>query len=159
MDEMHEVQANNLKGDVDSLEEITTRLGWVSRRRFEQELGAYHMTVPQFMALRCIENSPEGCNMSELAESSHQVSATMTGIIDRLEDRELVVRARDPRDRRSQRVLITPAGKTLMEQISLRKRQWIEQFLATLSPEERRMMITMARRYLEMIERTVHLAE
>lgn len=162
MDELREVKDEilfqDIQADIDEWNELTTRLGWLSRRRFEQELDAFNITVPQFMALRCIAENEAGCNMSELAEASNQVSATMTGIVDRLEDRGLVMRERDPRDRRAQRVALTPAGKALMQQIRRHKQAWIGQFLSTLSPEERRLMIQMARRYLEVIEQTVDLA-
>ncbi len=90
--------------------------------------------------------------MSELAESSHQVSATMTGIVDRLLDRGLVVRERDPNDRRTLRVGLTPAGKELLERVQQRKRAWMLQFLETLTPDERRLMIDMAQRYLAVLE-------
>jgi MarR family transcriptional regulator, organic hydroperoxide resistance regulator len=147
--DLQEIQLDN---DAADLEAITIRMGWVTRRRLERELEAYNLTVPQYIALRCILESSEGCNMSELAELSRQVSATMTGIIDRLAERGLVQRERDPHDRRSLRVVLTSEGKHLMQQIREHKRAWMRAFLATVNPEERRLMIDMAERYLKVIE-------
>ena len=156
MEETRDLEQDiSLDEDVGKMEDLSTRIGWVSRRRFEQELEKFNITVPQFMALRCMMGNDHGCNMSELAESSHQVSATMTGIIDRLEDRGLATRERDPHDRRAQRVVLTPAGKEMMEQIRMQKQAWVKQVLASLSPEERRWMISMSQRYLELVEKTL----
>jgi DNA-binding MarR family transcriptional regulator len=92
--------------------------------------------------------------MSQLAESSHQVSATMTGIVDRLVERGLVARERDPQDRRTLRVDLTLAGRELLEQVRYHKRTWLLQFLEELSPGERRTMIEMAGRYLAIVEKS-----
>jgi DNA-binding MarR family transcriptional regulator len=154
---MEELIETTLVKDVEDLEAITVRLGWITRRRLDQELEQYHLTVPQLVALRCIQENEQGCNMSELAESARQVSATMTGIIDRLVDRGLVERTRDPRDRRSLRVVLTPQGKELLEKVSAHKRAWLREFFQTLSPEERRLMIDMAHRYLVMVESGMNL--
>ena len=145
------VPANDpvLLEDIDQMETISTELGWVAHRRLEQELERFHLTVPQYMALRCIESRAEGCSMSELAESAYEVSATMTGIVDRLVYRGLVQRERDLKDRRTLRVELTDAGKQLVDQVSRYKRTWLRDFLVSLSPEERAQMLSLAQRYLD----------
>lgn len=153
-----EALAEALENDAAALEEFIVQLSWVSHRRLEQELDAFHLTIPQYVALKCIKQSTQGCSMSELAESSHQVSATMTGIIDRLLDHGLVVRERDPNDRRTLRVGLTPAGKELLERVQQRKRAWMLRFLETLTPDERKLMIEMARRYLSVLEKSFNAA-
>ncbi len=152
---MQEKQANQLENDAATLEALNLRLSWVSRRRLQQDLEAFGLTVPQFMAMRCIQDSQQGCSMSELAESSHQVGATMTGIVGRLVDRGLVNRTRDPHDRRTLIVALTPAGSQLMNEISWAKRSRNMEVLSSLSPEERRALIETTQRYLEVMETTV----
>lgn len=134
------------------LEALNLRMSWASRKRLQMDLEAFNLTVPQYMTLRCVYNKEEGCSMSELAESSHQLSATMTGIVDRLEDRGLVERRRDPNDRRAQIVGLTPQGKALMEQANAAKRRVTMQGLSLLTPEERRAMIETTQHYLEILE-------
>ena len=136
-----------------ALEAISLRLSWVMRRRMEQELVRFGLTMPQYMALRCMERSAEqGCSMTDLAESSHQVLPTMTGIVDRLEERGLVVRERDPRDRRSLRVRLSEDGLGLMDRIAAQKRAWSVRVLKPLSPEERATAIGVLERYLNVVE-------
>lgn len=155
MEVKQEVQDATLEQDLATLEAINLELSWVSHRRLEQELNAYGLTVPQFIALHCIEENEQGCSMTQLAESAYQVSATMTGIVDRLVDRGLVSRTRVPQDRRTLRVSLTQEGKELMQRINLHKRAWLKQFVSTLSPEDRRAMLDLSQRYLDVVRSLV----
>jgi DNA-binding MarR family transcriptional regulator len=145
----------SLERDAAELEALNLRLNWVSRSWLQRDLVAYNMTVPQYMTLRCIQDSQEGCSMSKLAESSHQLTATMTGIVDRLVERGLVERTRHPSDRRALVVLLTPAGLKLMETINAAKRSLIMRVLSSLSMLERQAMLNTTHRYLEVMENTV----
>lgn len=147
--------ADSLEQDAVLLETINIRLSWMERRRLEQELDAFSLTLPQYMTLRCVLSHPDGCSMTELAESSHQLSATMTGIVDRLVERGLVLRERDARDRRALRVGMTPEGKQLMEKVSEQKRARMVRLLADLPPEDRRALIENSRRYLALLEESL----
>ncbi len=152
-----EIQLNNipaLEQDAETVDNLLFQLSWVSHRRFEQELDAFHLTMPQYIALKCIHQNETGCSMSELAQSSHQVSATMTGIVDRLVDHGLVVRQRDPNDRRTLRVGLTQAGEDLLARVREQKRAWLREFLETLSAEERKIIIDMAQHYLTIVEKS-----
>ncbi len=147
-----EEQKTELERDISTIEEITIQLSWVSHRRLEQDLDEYNLTMPQYMALRCIEELEKGCSMKRLAELSYQVSATMTGIVDRLVDRGLVTREREPHDRRSLRVALSPEGKDLLVKVNAHKKSWLGKFLEHLSAEERKTMVAMADRYLEIVK-------
>ena len=147
----------HLQRAVAVMEDLTTQLGWVSRRRLEQELSRFGLTVPQFITLRCIEESVGGCSMTELAASSFQVSATMTGIVDRLVERGLVCRERDPHDRRALSVQIMDEGSQLLERVSAHKRVWVREFVKSLTPSERKQMIDFTQRYLAMMTETIGL--
>lgn len=141
-----------------ALEAISLRLSWVMRRRMEQELVRFGLTMPQYMALRCIERQAgQGCSMTDLAEASHQVLPTMTGIIDRLAERGLVVRDRDPRDRRALLVRLTEAGAALMEQVNARKQAFSQRALQPLAPDERARVIDVLERYLAVVQRELDL--
>lgn len=75
----------------------------------------YGLTGPQLTVLRVIaEEGPlaTGC----LARSVQLSSATVTGIVSRLEARQLVERTRSANDKRCVLVSITPAGATLLKQ-------------------------------------------
>ena len=67
----------------------------------------FGLTGPQLVVLKeLIETSPR--SVSELATAVNLSQATVTGILDRLERKEMVTRVRDSKDRR--RVMITPTS-------------------------------------------------
>ncbi|MEW5872597.1 MAG: MarR family transcriptional regulator [Chloroflexota bacterium] len=138
-----------LQADVIAMQQIVLCMGWLSQRRLARELENFHITLPQFMALRAIRLHAQGCTMTALAEASHQVSATMTGIIDRLVDQELVERQRDSADRRTQRVFLTAKGERLLQDIDHQQRLRMQYAIQNLSPSERRQMLQLMERYLE----------
>ncbi|NUQ37568.1 MAG: winged helix DNA-binding protein [Caldilineales bacterium] len=91
------------------------RLNWLQYRRFGQEIAELHLTVPQFYTLSALQGAGGKTSMGALARQAQQVSATMTGIIDRLTRAELVQRQRFAEDRRSVLVELTPSGEALVQ--------------------------------------------
>ncbi|MDX3187217.1 MarR family transcriptional regulator [Streptomyces sp. MN03-5084-2B] len=57
-----------------------------------------------------------GANIKDLAASAGVSSRNVTGLVDTLERAGLAERVPDPRDRRSVQVLITPDGRTWLEE-------------------------------------------
>ena len=87
--------------------------------------------------------------MSQLAHECAAVMPTMTGIIDRLEARGLVIRNRDPNDRRSLFINITPAGQALVDEVTRHRCEQANKFLKTISKDESHMMIDVLHKYLD----------
>ena len=75
-------------------------------------------------------------SMSRLAEALDVSVASATGIVDRMEARNLVQRRHDTNDRRV--ILVEPAAgaTTLFEGIDARRRQGLETLLGSLSDDE-----------------------
>ena len=86
-------------------------LVWSSRtlRRLSTDSGL------SFVQLLLIRNlSARGpMRMGEASEDLALADTVMTGVVDRLEERGLVSRDRDPADRRAIRIGLTPAGQRL----------------------------------------------
>ena len=141
---------SSLQADIERLDVLSARISWNASRLRAAELEHYNLTLPQFVALKAIHCCQGGgCNMTELAESVQQVPATMTGIVDRLAQRGLVVRSPDPSDRRALRISLTEAGDELVNKIIHQKKTHLTSFAASLSTEERRNMITLMERMLD----------
>ncbi len=62
---------------------------------------------------------------------------TMVLLLDDLEERGLVTRRRDPRDRRAHRVSLTDAGRDVLVQSTALARRTNDEVFAPLSPDER----------------------
>lgn len=76
-------------------------------------LHRYGLTTPQLAALREIARR-DGVAASPLAQALHVGQATLTGILQRLEQRGLVSRQRAERDRRSVTLRITAEGSAVL---------------------------------------------
>ena len=76
-------------------------------------LQKYGLTAPQLAALYTIQRK-QPIAVGALAKEIHLSQGTVTGILDRLEKRGLVVRTRGNQDRRSVLVELTEAGDKLV---------------------------------------------
>jgi DNA-binding MarR family transcriptional regulator len=143
---------HQLENDVVSLQHILMQLSFASRRRLAEDVNIFNLTVPQFSALSSLARHPEGISMSEVANACHQVSATMTGIIDRLSDRGLVRRQQAQEDRRTQLVFLTQEGAVIISEIETRQIERMSRVLQRLTGEERAEMLRLMTIYLETIQ-------
>lgn len=140
------------KPDGERLQQLVTRVSWASQRYMSRQLEQFGLTLPQWMTLRALAHlTRPGCTLNELCEASHQVPATMTGIIDRLAHRSLVDRQRDPLNRRALRITLTPQGQTLINEIEKLQNQHFDDMLSRFNPQEQRILIQMMSHYLENI--------
>ncbi len=92
-----------------ALRRIIRAVDLYSRRLVEE----YGLTGPQLAALQEIARAGNA-SPSDLARELQVSQPTISGILDRLEKRKLVHRARDEDDRRSVEVFITDAGKEML---------------------------------------------
>jgi len=84
--------------------------------------------------LRLNDLSPQ--SMKDLCNLLHCDASNVTGIIDGLEQKGLVERRSDPRDRRVKTLHILPAGKQLQQQILSQLVHDSKTFLGPLSDEQ-----------------------
>lgn len=82
-------------------------------RDFLERLEPYGLTPFHYLVLSCLWEE-DGLATTGIADCLKQLGATMTGVIDRMEDRKLVYRKRDADDRRVVRVWLTDEGRQLM---------------------------------------------
>jgi DNA-binding MarR family transcriptional regulator len=93
------------------------------------------LTMPQLKTLMCVAQQ-QGPTNGQIARSLGVGLSTMTGIVDRLAEQGLVVRHEDPVDRRITRVLPTPRGQELVDQLLRYRNEYITAVLAQLSSEQ-----------------------
>jgi DNA-binding MarR family transcriptional regulator len=104
-------------------------------RRLRQEAGA-GLSPSQTAALATIERHGP-LTPSELADRERVQRPTVTRVLARLEEAELVDRAADPQDRRSSLVSISPAGSELLQAMRDRKDAFLAQRIDALEPADR----------------------
>jgi MarR family transcriptional regulator, organic hydroperoxide resistance regulator len=82
------------------------QLSQLIARRFQADLAPHGLTPFHWFVLRCLWDE-DGLPVSSLAEQLKEVGGTMTGVLDRMEERDLINRVRDKTDRRVWRVYLT----------------------------------------------------
>jgi len=117
-----------------------------------RSLAASHgLTGPQLMVLRELQRYPE-ISVSDLARDISLSPATVTDILDRLEKRGLINRARSEADRRRLRLSLTEAGlATLRKAPTLLQRHFVEEF-RRLKDWEQSLLLASLQRVASMME-------
>lgn len=72
------------------------------------------LTYPQYLVLLVLWKG-DGCSVKEIGRKLYLDSGTLTPLLKRLEDSELVVRKRSEEDERSVRIFLSLKGKKLKE--------------------------------------------
>ena len=112
-------------------------------RRIFKSVESYSRTVetrfgitgPQLWALWELGRSAP-LALKDLAVSMHLTSSTVTGVIDRLIVKDLVVRAADKIDRRRICLSLSPKGQTLIDQAPNPAQDQLLKGLKSLSPPQ-----------------------
>jgi DNA-binding MarR family transcriptional regulator len=74
--------------------------------------------------------------MGAIAEALDTSQASVTGFVDRMEQRGLVERQRDADDRRIVRVGLTDAGRAMIETLAAERRERLTALLASLDDDD-----------------------
>jgi len=97
---------------LDSFSEINKAI----YKLLKKEADQYGITVVQLKALYRISSSPN-MGLGELSEKLRLTNSTVSGVIDRLVQHELVERVIPPENRRSVLIHLTDKGQELLEGI------------------------------------------
>lgn len=109
-------------------------------QHFNATVGRENVSAPQFGTLLLIESNP-GISQSAVAEALRFDRSTLVQIIDRLEQRDLVVRRAAPQDRRSHALELTKAGGAFLEKLKAMALAHEAEVAAGLDDEERTRLI------------------
>lgn len=110
----------------------------MSRRLRQESTG--EVTASQMSALASIALSG-GPSLGELAAIERIAPPSMTRIVARLEEQELVRRRPDVTDRRVSRLEITPVGEGLLEEIRSRRDAYLAVRLQALTEADRAIVV------------------
>ncbi len=146
---------------LEEVERLIMQISWLAQRQFMQLLDEdrFRLTLPQFYTLLHLEQTNEACKMSDLADATHQSAASLTGVVDRLRDKQLIERLRDEKDRRQVIVAVTPQGRELISEIKQARREQTQMAFAHLAEAEVEALIMLLDRLLAGMARTLERAE
>ena len=122
----------NKKAEVARLYFGVSRILKQSMRKNFEESG---ITLPQSIVIGTLIESGE-MKITELSSKINLSNSTISGIIDRLEKQQLVVRTRSDEDRRAVYVSVTPKVKEYYKGIHEKVEKSFEDLLSEGTPEE-----------------------
>jgi len=120
-----------------SIDDTVRHITWQSHKQLLQTLSRpdIALTMPQMVTLFAIRDAGT-CRMSELAEITQQSAGTLTGIVDRLIEDNLVGRVRDLDDRRVVQVTLTPTGQKRLAAVEQARHEDMERMLCRLNDDQ-----------------------
>ncbi|WAM31843.1 MarR family winged helix-turn-helix transcriptional regulator [Caldicellulosiruptor naganoensis] len=110
----------------------------LNNRLKNEELFDYHesLTFGEQQVIMVLSENSQPMTMKDIASELGISPSTLTGIVDKLVEKELVKREIDLQDRRKVQVFLTENGKNLVEKIIEFRSRVLEPILKNLSPEE-----------------------
>jgi MarR family transcriptional regulator, organic hydroperoxide resistance regulator len=116
-------------------------------RDFLERLEPYGLTPFHYLVLCCLWEE-DGLCASAIADKLGQLGATLTGVVDRMEERKLVYRERDPEDRRMIRIWLTSEGERLKDVLPAIGEQTINKTLEGICEKEQALVLTVLDRMI-----------
>ena len=89
----------------------------VLSRRLQQVLKTEELSMTQYNVLRILRGAAEGLACREVSNRMITRDPDVTRLLDRLENRGLISRSREEKDRRTVMARITPAGLATLERL------------------------------------------
>ena len=112
---------------------------------FSQVMAPLALTQMQAAVMILVHQNP-GVSQVALAAALDTDRATMMGVVDRLEARELLRRTRSTEDRRRQELHLTRKGGALLKKAKAVIDAHEQKFLQLLNPDERAALFVMLKR-------------
>ncbi len=126
---------NDAKAELDAIIETIVYLYTESRRLTKLAAREVGLTGPQLTVIKLLDTFGD-LSLSSLSERIRAQNSTVTGIIDRMEREELVVRERSTSDRRVVFIRLTEKGKRVASDVHVEPLSIFRMVLATLSRED-----------------------
>jgi DNA-binding MarR family transcriptional regulator len=124
---------------------LLAQVGARAAAAFAERIAPLGLDPRQAGVLRLLGQSP-GLSQRELADALGLHATRLVALIDDLEGHDLVVRTRDPSDRRNYSLALAPAGTAKLAELSTVAREHEQAITAGLTAAERRDLVKALRR-------------
>jgi MarR family transcriptional regulator, 2-MHQ and catechol-resistance regulon repressor len=121
------------------------RFSLLSHKQLENDLEKLDLTPPQFYVLATIGYAG-GLPFGEIGAKMMVTVSNLTGIVDRLEEKKLVIRKRDDNDRRVVHVVLTEKGTKLYKSTIPLFEKSVSRIFSSLDKSEQRELSALFRK-------------
>ncbi|MBW8350245.1 MarR family transcriptional regulator [Bacillus sp. IITD106] len=98
-------------------------------------LTDFSITPPQFIALQWLFEEGD-MTIGELSNKMYLACSTTTDLIDRMEKKELVMRVKDPKDRRVVRIHLLDKGEKIIDEVIMKRQDYLQDVLNDFTADE-----------------------
>ncbi|GAA5344892.1 MarR family transcriptional regulator [Planifilum fimeticola] len=133
-------------------EELSLKLLIVFSRAFhrvaeklKEDIRSHNLNTTEFAVLELLYNKGDQ-PIQQIGKKILLSSGSITYVIDKLEEKNLVCRRNCPTDRRVVYATITDGGKQLMKEIFPKHKKAVQQIFQALSPEEKQILISLLKK-------------
>ena len=136
---------------------LITRTGLLVTAALKRELreAGVDQVRPAYLGVLMSLWREDGLNVSELGRRAGLEPSTMTGLLDRMERDDLVVRSADPADRRAHRIELTEVGRRVERPVTTVVERALTKSLEGIAEDELEQVKAVLRRVLANA-RTLH---
>lgn len=139
---------NRPRGPESSVSFLLSRVGYSSSRGFKETLEAIGLEPRQFALLRFV-GIGEGRSQQALGEELNIPASRVVALVDTLEDRGLLERRPNPRDRRARALYLTSDGRALLRRGIDAAERHEAALVEVLKPQERARLIELLQKIAE----------
>jgi MarR family transcriptional regulator, organic hydroperoxide resistance regulator len=124
--------------DMDMVAIIEKEMRYISaiiKQKGREILNNYTITPPQFVALQWLFEDGD-MTIGDLSNKMYLACSTTTDLVDRMEKKALLMRVKDPNDRRVVRIHLLEEGKRIIDEVIKKRQAYLGEVLKNLSTEE-----------------------
>ncbi len=121
---------------VENIELYLRKIDYIIRKKGREILQDYKMTIPQFTALQIIINN-EDITIGELSQKMNLACSTITDLVSRMENTELVLRKKDEKDKRVVRIEVLDKGHEILHLVMEKRRDYLSEKLTDIDSENK----------------------
>ena len=142
------------KQSIDRIVETAIYLQTESRRLAREQCARHGITATQLNVLKLLQMVGD-LSLSELSKRMSATNSTITGIVDRMVDAELITREQSAEDRRVWRIRLLPEGRALARKVEVAPWELLRDAVGALPPAELEQLIATLLKVVDHIEHKV----
>ena len=120
---------------VADIEKSMRYISAIIKQKGREILSNYTITPPQFVALQWLFEDGD-MTIGELSNKMFLACSTTTDLVDRMEKSQLLMRVKDPNDRRVVRIHLLEEGERIIEEVIVKRQRYLNDVLKNFSEEE-----------------------